>query len=131
MSTSGVSDTERLGVSYWTGGNGEFCIRLKLLDETDVPRPLVITVGDDLLVDETNVADGESAVDEAEEARGYHRAVVTLVEPAHQAIDLLEPCPPREVEGQKLTPAGRVEWYREHRFQRRRPRPGDNNWEGS
>lgn len=57
---------------------------------------------------------GELATDDAAEARGYRRAVVNLVEPAHKAIDLLEPCPPMEADGATLTPAGRLAWYREH-----------------
>lgn len=66
-------------------------------------------------------ARGEIATGDAEEERGYRRAVVNLVDPAHHEIDMLEPCPPRQIvvghqqDVQVLTPAGRLMWYREHR----------------
>lgn len=53
---------------------------------------------------------GEIAQGDADEERGYRRAVVNLVDPAHHEIDMLEPRPPRG----DLTPAGRLMWYREH-----------------
>jgi hypothetical protein len=40
------------------------------------------------------------------------------IEQAHEALDLLEPCPPRQiVGGARYTLVGRIDWYREHQHE--------------
>lgn len=62
----------------------------------------------------------QAAVDYAREAEReqleYSYLVLVRREAeAHQAIDLLEPCPPKLTDdGKDYTVAGRLDWYREH-----------------